>query len=341
MIAGKRVDRVPAGPLAVHFCAGEKGVSLQRYSSDAKTLADCVIAYGRKYEPDAVWISADTWVTAEAMGAETRFSSPDQPKGGTGNPLVRSLADLDAIPSPDPAGAGRIPMMLEAVRRVREGLGEDVFIVGCFDQQPFSLACSLMGINELMMALVDQPVLVERLLERCRDHCIAYATALAKAGSDMLSTGDSPAGLIGPKRYRELALPSSKEVFRRIREEVDVPLSLHICGDATPILDDMVASGADVLEVDHRVDLKEVIRITRNRVALWGNIDPVGVLERGTPESVTAACDAAMDAAEGCRFILSSGCTLSVGTPEENLRAMISSCRNRQDGVLKESNPGS
>jgi MtaA/CmuA family methyltransferase len=218
---------------------------------------------------------------------------------------------------------------------VLEGLGEDVFIVGCFDQQPFSLACALMGINELMMALVDDRPLVEGLLERCRDHCTAYAVALAEAGVNMLSTGDSPAVLIGPKRYRELALPSSTEVFRRIREEVDIPVSLHICGDATPILNDMVGSGADVLEVDHLVDLKEAVRIVGNRVVLWGNIDSVGVLERGTPESVAAACGAAMDAAEECRYVLSSGCTLSVGTPEANLKAMFSVCRNRQAGVSK------
>ena len=58
VIEGEPVDRIPAGPLAVHFCAAEEGISLQEYSSNAQALADCVIAYGRKYEPDAVWISA-------------------------------------------------------------------------------------------------------------------------------------------------------------------------------------------------------------------------------------------------------------------------------------------
>jgi hypothetical protein len=39
VIQGRPVDRVPVGPLAVHFCAAQEGVSLQGDSSDAKVLA--------------------------------------------------------------------------------------------------------------------------------------------------------------------------------------------------------------------------------------------------------------------------------------------------------------
>jgi uroporphyrinogen-III decarboxylase len=75
--------------------------------------------------------------------------------------------------------------------------GEDVFIVACFDQSPFSLACALAGINELMMMLVTDPPFADGMLEPCIAHASAYAIALAEAGADMLSTGDSPAGMIG------------------------------------------------------------------------------------------------------------------------------------------------
>ena len=36
-------------------------------------------------------------------------------------------------------------MMLEALERIRQALGDEVFVVACFDQYPFSLACALMG----------------------------------------------------------------------------------------------------------------------------------------------------------------------------------------------------
>jgi len=60
-------------------------------------------------------------------------------------------------------------------------------------------------------------------------------------------------------------------------------------------------------------------------VALWGNLDPVEVLARGSPEQVRqAACRAlaAVKASGRRRFVLSSGCTLAMETPAENLDAL-------------------
>ena len=67
-LRGDPVDHPATGPLAVHFCAREAGVSLERYTLDARVLSDCVVRYAETYRPDAFWLSADTWVTAEAMG---------------------------------------------------------------------------------------------------------------------------------------------------------------------------------------------------------------------------------------------------------------------------------
>jgi uroporphyrinogen decarboxylase len=138
------------GPLAVHYCARLAGVSLRDYTSNARTLANCVLHYYERFHPDAVWLSADTWVTAQAMGAPVAFPDGDQPLGGTGEPLIQSAADLDRIPSPIVAGQGRWPLMLQALGYIRQGLGADVFLVACFDQYPFSLACALMGLEQVM-----------------------------------------------------------------------------------------------------------------------------------------------------------------------------------------------
>ena len=68
-----------------------------------------MLRYYEGFRPDAVWLSADTWVTAQAMGAAVAFPAGNQPMGGTGEPLVRAAADIDRIPPPDPArkAAGR------------------------------------------------------------------------------------------------------------------------------------------------------------------------------------------------------------------------------------------
>jgi MtaA/CmuA family methyltransferase len=260
------------------------------------------------------------------MGARVGATGDDQPFGGIGPPLVRRPGDIERIPPPDPGSHGRYPLMLDALHRIVAALGREVFIVACFDQYPFSLAAALMGINEIMLKLTDDPPMVQALMERCLEYGLAYGGALSHAGADLLSGGDSPAGLIGPKAYREVALPFEKRLITRLKSATGKPVSLHICGNATPILSEMASSGADVLEIDHQVDLAEACRLVGPEIGLWGNIDPVAVLAHGSTQQVQQASRQAVEAARNCghrRFVLSSGCTLAMETPFKNLEAML------------------
>ena len=328
---GLAVPRPAVCPLAAHYHAKVGGVTLRDYTLKAEVLADCVIRYHREFQPDAVWVSADTWVNAQAMGAAVAFPGESQPMGGTGDSLIKTAADIDRIPAPDPASQGRWPLMLEAMRRVRKALGPDVFVVGCFDQYPFSLACAVMGMERIMLEAADNPATVKALMERCAEYTVAYACALAEAGADMLSGGASPAALLGPKLYRELALPFEQRAIAQIKARTGLPVSLHMCGNATPILADMAKSGADVLELDQRTDMRDACRIVPRHIAIWGNLDPVAVLAQGSPRDVVQAVKEflqTMAAAGHQRFVLSSGCTLAMETPDENLHALINAAKN-------------
>ncbi len=349
-VDGAAPPRIPVGPLAVHFCARWAGVSLRNYTLDARRLADCVVQYYETFRPDAVWLSADTWVNAEAMGAAVAFPGDDVPLGGTGEPCVRTSADIDRIPPPDPCVQGRWPLMLEALRLIRQGVGPDVWIVACFDQYPFSLACALLGIQRAMMLLIEDRPLIEALMERCLEYTVAYATALSQEGADLLSGGDSPAGLIHPQLYREVALPFESRVIRQLHEQTTLPVSLHICGDTRHRLSDMVRSGADVLELDEQVDWQTVLELREREFGrdardeiedgrretsdaeagakwpcLWGNLS-TQLLAEGTPEQVrciTRDLIRFLERHDVPGWVVSSGCTLAPDTPSENLRAMI------------------
>ncbi|HNQ89847.1 MAG TPA: uroporphyrinogen decarboxylase family protein [Verrucomicrobiota bacterium] len=325
-LEGRETPRVPTGPLAVHFCAGVAGCTLRQYTADARVLADSIIRYYERFRPDAVWLSADTWVSAEAMGATVGATNDDQPWGGVGGPWVRTLADVDRIPPPDATTQGRYPLMLEAFRRIRAALGGTVFLVACFDQYPFSLASALTGLDRALLLSRDDPRFLEALMERCLEYGLAYGRALGAAGADLLSGGDSPAGLLGPRGYLDLALPYERRLIAALKLATRKPVSLHICGDTRPILAAMATSGADVLEIDHAVDLAEACRIVGPDIALWGNLDPVGVLFEGSVAQVRQARRKAVAAVEACghrRFVLSTGCTLSPATPAENLEALL------------------
>ena len=96
------------------------------------------------------------------------------------------------------------------------------------------------------------------------------------------------------------------------------------------ILAGMASSGADVLELDHQVDVAAACRAVGPRLAIWGNLDPVGLLVRGTPEQVRKATADLLRRVRGCghrRWVVSSGCTLAPDTPAENVEAMLEAAR--------------
>jgi MtaA/CmuA family methyltransferase len=233
--------------------------------------------------------------------------------------------------------------MLEALERVVRTLGRKVFIVACFDQYPFSLSAALLGLKQAMLVVRKDPPLMQALMERCLQYGLAYGRALAELGPDMLSGGDSPAGLIGPRAYRQIAWPYEQRLIAGLKTSTRKPVSLHVCGKALPIVADMAASGADVVEIDQQVDLEQACRVVGPEIALWGNLDPVGVLAQGTVAEVEQAARQAIQTARRHgrrRFVLSSGCTLAVETPAANLDALLRVARQADVGITGEPSAG-
>jgi uroporphyrinogen decarboxylase len=99
---------------------------------------------------------------------------------------------------------------------------------------------------------------------------------------------------------------------------------LHICGDTTKILAIMAETGANILELDHKVSLAEARDVVGERVCLMGNVDPAGVLLQGSADLVAEKClEAINSAGQHGHFILGSGCEVPPKTPAVNMHAMI------------------
>lgn len=145
-----------------------------------------------------------------------------------------------------------------------------------------------------------------------------------------MNTGDSVAGgnVVGPELYERFAFPYERRVISAVHEAVGIPVTLHICGDATSCLGRMVETGADGIEIDSAVDASWARRICEGRAAVIGNIDPVRVLLEGTADEVYLRSREILEVFRGCEgFILSSGCALSPKTPAANISAMVRAAR--------------
>ena len=152
----------------------------------------------------------------------------------------------------------------------------------------------------------------ERLLDHCAEAGLQFLRLMAGAGAHMVSSGDSPAGpdLVSPRVYRTFALPWEKRLADEAHR-LGLPYALHVCGRTDLILDDMLASGADALELDHKTDLRLAHDRLKDRATFIGNLDPSGVLALGTPALVVARTrELCAVFADTPRFVLNAGCAI-------------------------------
>jgi uroporphyrinogen decarboxylase len=133
--------------------------------------------------------------------------------------------------------------------------------------------------------------------------------------------------------FRRLALPAVKRGIE-LATAAGIPTHVHSCGPEKALVkifaEETDLTVIDPLEVPPMgdCDLGELKRLYGGKIVLKGNLHTTDVMLRGTPAEVAAACRRAIDdAAEGGRFILSTGDQCGRDTPDANLHAMVETAR--------------
>ncbi|MFN8620940.1 MAG: uroporphyrinogen decarboxylase family protein [Chloroflexota bacterium] len=330
VLDGGIADRVPVClENFMHACA-VAGVSLQDYCVDGDLMAATHLAAWRRFGHDL--IDLENGVTALAGAAGCTVEIPDdQNAPWVIAPAIAGIEEVGSLRPIDPERDGTLPAMVRATRRLAEELGGEVAILAEADQGPFSLAAQIVGIEDFLVALMDprKADLVEQLLTYTTEQVITYALALHAAGAHLTMMGESVAGpdVCSPAVYREFALPWERRVVEAVAAKGGT-IGIHVCGNATRIIDDLVSTGARFLQVDYKIDRERCKSAAAGRTTLIGTVDPSGVLALGTPEAVRAAAETDLRTlAEGGGFILSPGCSLPYPTPDANVDALLAAAR--------------
>jgi uroporphyrinogen decarboxylase len=179
------------------------------------------------------------------------------------------------------------------------------------------------------LALGEQPDKIHQLLEFCYQVILRYALAQMEQGAHCTSIGDSPSGpdVVSPKLYREYAYPYVRRLAGKLKTR-GIRLAYHICGNSTPIITDMVSTGAAIIEIDQKADQRTVKAAAQGKATLLGPVDPSGVMAHGTPAEVTERAHEAIEIlGAGGGFILGPGCALPASTPDENIDALIEAAK--------------
>jgi uroporphyrinogen decarboxylase len=329
VLEGRLPDRVPVLLQNFQNTAFLAGMRLSDFCQSGAAMAEAQLAAWDRFGYDVIDLENGTAAMAEALGCGVEYPDFEPPR--VIRPTLKDLRHLGMLPEVDPARHGHLPELLKAVELTRAGVGQQACIVGEADQGPFGLAALLAGMEDWLSVLLspDMEGAINNLLEFCYQQVLRYSLALAEAGADFIEIGDSLAGpdVCSPRLYRKFAFPFERRLAQELRRK-NIPLILHICGNATPIIADMAATGAAMLEIDYKVDAARCRSATQDTTVLVGDVDPSGVMALGTPEEVGLACWRAIDTYGRLgRFILSPGCTLPYTAPPENTQAMVDAAR--------------
>ncbi len=316
-LRGEAVDRPPNFNIMMTFAAHYIGQPLSRYYLDYRVLGEANLAVQQAFNLDIVQTISDPYREAADFGAEIIFPEDNLPICKA--PLLSEPAVLNQLKSPDPYTGRRMSDRLAATRYLREQVGGEVPIMG-WVEGALAEAADLRGVTQLLLDLYDRPDWVEELLERCVEVEIVFARAQIEAGADIIGLGDAVASQISTQMYRQFALPYEQRIFAAVHE-MGALARLHICGNTTHILTDMMESGADIIDLDWMVDIRLAAEIFGNDgPALCGNFNPVAIMLQSGPEEVRQAVFDCLRLG-GKRSISAAGCEIPDGTPHENLQA--------------------
>jgi uroporphyrinogen decarboxylase len=328
------VERTPCFPLVdVSFAGAFSGISLAEVQLDpeahARALARCL----DRLPIDGVYINlcfsreqAARAVPGDA-GFEVLLDDCLEVRVGTNDVASIVKTRIESLEDPRLARAELFhPGMLEAFRAVPLDVSTRsavcVGLTGAFSQVGF-----LLGLEKLMVALVDQPERVHRALRLRQEIALRQAEEICRAGARFIWIGEGMASgsLISPAAYREFVLPYERELVARIRE-LGVLSLLHICGNTTGMLADIAETGADGCDVDSPTDWAAAVTILGKSMCVKGNVNPLFFLPDNLPR-LPAACGEACRVAAGMRgFILSTGCVVPRDSAVEAFAVMRRAC---------------
>ena len=332
-------DRVPVDLHNFLPAVRHAGLPLGEALQDGEAIAESQLTYWRDFGHDMLLVENGVIAEGQACGCEAVYPA-NQPPDLVSHVLADGLERVLDLEVPDPFTTRPMCEVLKAVRILRREIGDRAFIMGRADQGPAALFGALRGYEQFIvdLRLDEEPELIRAALAYCTRVHRRYAEALRDAGAHGTSMGGAGVDLIGPHLHREFCHPYSREVIQAVGSPA-FPFSLHICGDATPILEDMVATGAQMLELDYPTDMQLAKATLRGRSTFVGPINPVTIWG-GRPDEVVAAARGAIEVlGPGGEFILGPGCALGLDTPDDNVHALIEAAHRygvyRPDGSLQ------
>ncbi len=289
-LALEPADKAPFVPAVYEHKARLVGRSPSEVCRSLDLLLESLEKELDLYDPDALTVGVDVYnVEAEAAGCAVRYfgAAPDVP--AVAAPLIGGPGELGKLGRLDPASDGRMPLFVEAAARLHKARGRDLVVRGA-QTGPFSLASAVAGAEALLVATVEDPAFVRKLVDWAAGVAVDLGRAFLERGVEpvLFDSKASPAAS-SPRVFREFVLPAYRDVvLPALRQAGARGTPLIIGGDTTPVLEDLLRTGAPQLLCDAGSDLELFLRRCREeRRALRASVD-ARLVHSGTPDAIRA-----------------------------------------------------
>ena len=281
------------------------------------------------YDMFRVGVARKTVFPTTTLSAQDTTSLPSQGRAVRdwqeehGGP-IQGWKDFDAYPWPKVADIDFSP--LEWLERNLPGN------MGCYELTAhiFEILSFLLGYETLCYFVVDQPALVDAILERVGAFYVEFTAALADFSRIAVLWGSDDLGfrsgtMMSPDFLRRKVLPWHKRCAEIARSK-GKPYLLHSCGKLDEIMDDLI----DDVGIDGKHSFEDAIlpvmdakRQFGDRIALLGGID-MDFLCRSEPMAIRRRVHDTLDVCmKGGGYCLGTGNTVANYVPLDNFLAMV------------------
>ena len=319
------VDRIPFHPIIMRWAALYDNVRYRDFCTDPDTKCNAMIHCAKNFDLDWVTVMSDPWAEASAFGIEVEYPENGLPvdKGGhlpnaAAAALLRPYRPMDNI---------RCRNRMVEISNYNKVVGKEYFIVG-WVEGPVAEYVDLRRATGASLDFMMEPDNVEKTMDVIIESSIEFINLQIDAGAHCIGIGDAFCSQIGPELYNRFAFSRQKILVDQIHKKGAIA-KLHICGNTASILSAMIATGADIIDIDHLVPtMAEFSGLLGQGQVFSGKADPVTIIQDGTPEMIR---DSVLNdfIRSGKRCIVSAGCEITPGTSIDNMHAFRSAASDK------------
>lgn len=238
---------------------------------------------------------------------------------------IKSWSDLESWEAPEPKTKERFSAIKACVDRFKNKRA--IFVIA---RDVWSYPRDLMGYENMMVACLQQPDLVEAVIQKCMTHTLQILEVAAELGVEIVVTGDDIADnrstLISPKLWSGLFLPHFRQFIQSVHD-LGLYFWKHTDGQIMDVIDGLVDAGIDGIDpIDPLagMDLAKVKQLYGSRIAIKGNVNCAGVLVSGNEEAVTReVIECINKAGENGGYVCSSSNSIHKGVKPKLYVAMV------------------